>query len=230
MTSARVSSRLRNGTSLVRYAWLTHRRDALWFPLASLALFVAILVVLRSPGLRFNVARGYLGFVMPLSAGVLSAYAVLDDPAIELRFATPARPGATLLGRLGAILATQALCAGAFQLSLWAFHVDLGRLGGWAGVQLVWLVPTLALAALATAGALAAAQTTVGAALVGAVWLIEVMMRSWFQTNAQSVYLFLGALEPAHPGLPMNRWVLVVVTTLLLAISWRLLHRQERFL
>ena len=40
---------------------------------------------------RFNIVRGYLGFIVPLIGGVLAAYGVLDDPALELRFSTPVR-------------------------------------------------------------------------------------------------------------------------------------------
>ena len=40
-----------------------------------------------------------------------AAYSVLDDPALELRFATPVRAEQTLLARLGLILVIQAACA-----------------------------------------------------------------------------------------------------------------------
>src|SRR4029079_19208515 len=122
------------GASL-KYAWLTYRRDSLWFPLAFLALFVVLTSILRHPAIRFSLARAYLGFIVPLIGGVLAAYAVLDDPALELRFATPVRAEQTLFARLGLILAVQAACALVFQLFVAALGIDLSPLGGLLGVQ-----------------------------------------------------------------------------------------------
>jgi hypothetical protein len=218
-----------NGAAL-KYSWLTYRRDTLWFPLAFLALFAVIVLILRDPAVRFSIARAYLGFIVPLIGGILAAYGVLDDPALELRFATPVRAGQTLLARLGLILAVEAACALLFQLFVGALGVDLSPLGGLPGVQLVWFLPTLSLAALGTAGALAAAQTAMGAFLAGAVWLIQLLMNSWFRRNARSVFLFLGVLVPGHPDLAFNRFVLLAGSLALLLISWALLRRQERYL
>ncbi|HVR99661.1 MAG TPA: hypothetical protein VMW27_23760 [Thermoanaerobaculia bacterium] len=218
-----------NGASL-KYAWLTYRRDPLWFPLAFLALFILIVLVLRHPMARFAVARAYLGFIVPLVGGVLAAYGVLDDPALELRFSTPVRAEQTLLSRVGLVLAVQAACALLFQLFVGALGIDLSPLGGLFRVQLVWFLPTLSLAALGCAGALAGAQTAIGAFLAGAVWLVQLLMNSWFRLNARHVYLFLGVLDPGHPDLAVNQLVLFAGSTALLVVSWALLRRQERYL
>jgi len=218
-----------NGATL-KYSWLTYRRDPLWFPLASLAIFVVILLMMRHPGVRFSIARAYLGFILPLIGGILAAYGVLDDPALELRFSTPVRTGETLLARVGLILAVQAACALVFQLFAGVLGIDLSPLGNLFRVQLVWFLPTLALAALGTAGALAGAQTAMGAFLVGAVWLIELIMNSWLRLNARYVFLFLGVIVPGHPDLALNQLVLFAGSMALLLISWALLRRQERYL
>ena len=218
-----------NGAGL-KYSWLTYRRDPLWFPLAFLALFIVILLILRHPAVRFSIARAYLGFIVPLIGGILAAYGVLDDPALELRFSTPVRAEQTLLARVGLILAVQAVCALVFQIFVVALGVDLSPLGGFFSVQLVWFLPTLSLAALGCAGALAAAQTAMGAFLAGAVWLVQLMMNSWLKLNARSVFLFLGVIAPGHPDLALNRIVLFAGSMVLLLISWALLRRQERYL
>jgi hypothetical protein len=57
-----------NAASL-KYEWLTYRRDQLWFPPASLALFIAIALIMRHPAIRFTLARTYLGFIIPLTGG-----------------------------------------------------------------------------------------------------------------------------------------------------------------
>ena len=212
------------------YTWLTYRREHLWFPFALLVFFMGALVVMRHPAIRFALARAYLGFIVPLTGGILAAYAVLDDPAIELRFATPVRAGQTLLTRTGLILAVQIVCAVVFQLFAGALGVELSPLGGVLSVQLAWYVPALLLVSLGTAGSLAAAQTSVGAFLAGAVWLMQLMMKGWFETNAKYAYLFLGVLVPADPGLRVNQCVLLAASAALLFASWLMLHRQERFL
>jgi hypothetical protein len=213
-----------------KYSWLTYRRDALWFPLAFLALFLVILGIMNHPAVRFAIARAYLGFIVPLIGGILAAYAVLDDPALELRFSTPVRHGQTLVSRLGLILAVETVCAFGFQLFVGALGVPLAPLGNLLGVQLVWLVPTLALIALGCAGSLAGAQGVTGAFPVGGVWLVELMIKGWFEQNARYLFLFLGVFTPGHPDLVANRCVLLAGSLILLGISWVLLHRQERFL
>jgi hypothetical protein len=217
-------------TAAWKYAWLTYRRDSLWFPPALWALFVVIVLIMRHSAVRFNLARGYLGFILPLISGIMAAYAVLDDPVLELRFATPVRAGQTLLAPLGLIVAVQTACALSFQLFLLALKVDLSPLGGLLGIQLAWFLPTLSLIALGTAGSLAGAQTSMGAFLVGAVWLVQVMIKSWLEANAKYMHLFLGVLVPRDPDLAVNQCVLLAGSIALLSFSWALLHRQERFI
>ena len=214
----------------LKYSWLTYRRDQLWFPLAFLAIFIVILLIMRHPGVRFSIARAYLGFIIPLIGGILAAYSVLDDPALELRFSTPVRAEQTLFARLGLILAVQAACALVFQLFLGALAVDLSPLGNLLRVQLVWFLPTLSLAALGCAGSLAGAQTAMGAFLAGAVWLIQLLMNSWLRLNARHVFLFLGVIVPGDPDLTANQYTLFAGSLALLFVSWALLHRQERYL
>jgi hypothetical protein len=214
----------------LKYSWLTYRRDQLWFPLAFLALFFVILLILPNPAARYSIARAYLGFIVPLVGGILAAYSVLDDPALELRFSTPVRAEQTLLARLGLILAVQAACALVFQLFVGTLGIDLSPLGGLFRVQLVWFLPTLSLAALGCAGALAGAQTAMGAFLAGAAWLIQLLMNSWLKLNARPVFLFLGVINPGHPDLVLNQCVLFAGSLALLLLSWVLLRRQERYL
>ncbi len=214
----------------LKYSWLTYRRDQLWFPLAFLALFIVILLIMRHPVPRFSIARAYLGFIVPLVGGILAAYGVLDDPALELRFSTPVRAGQTLLARVGLILIVQIVCALSFQLFAAALGIDLSPLGGLLQVQSMWFLPTLSLAALGCAGSLAGKQTAMGAFLAGAVWLIQLLMNSWLRLNARSMFLFLRVLAPNDPGLALNQGVLFVGSAILLVISWMLLRRQERYL
>lgn len=216
--------------SLLRYTWLSYRRDTLWFPLAFLAVFVLVTAILDAPEIRFVLARTYLGFLLPLAGGVMAAYALLEDPALELRFSTPERPRELLLARLGLIVGVEATTALLYQLAAFGLGVDLRPLGTVLDVQLVWLPPCLVLVALGTAGALASAQTAMGAFLAGGAWLLHVVMKGWFVANAPAIYLFLGALEPDHPQVTANRLLLLASAVFLLVLSAALLRRQERFL
>ena len=74
--------------SSLHYCLLTSRLDQLWFPLSFWVLF-AIIGLIRGPQYILDTSRAYLGAVLPLIGGIMAAYAVLDDPALELRFATP---------------------------------------------------------------------------------------------------------------------------------------------
>ena len=215
---------------MIRYAWLTYRRELLWFPGALLAFFVVMTWMMRAPDIRFTIGRAYLGFFVPLVGGILAAYAVLDDPALELRFATPARLSQILLTRLGLILAVQAAGALVFQLAAAAMGIDFSPLGGIGATQLAWLVPTLTLAALGLGGSLATAHSATGAFLAGAAWLVQLLMKGWILANARHLYVFMGVLEPAHPDLRSNQGALLATTLGLLALSWGLLHRRERYL
>ncbi|HSA99228.1 MAG TPA: hypothetical protein VLE49_01160 [Anaerolineales bacterium] len=215
----------------LRYTLLTSRFDQLWFPLAFWALFVVI-GILRGPEYILDTSRAYLGAVVPLISGIMAAYAVLDDPALELRFATPIPAAQTLLERLMPTFIIQVLCALTYQVFAITLGVDfLSTFGNWINVQWIWLIPTLSLMALGCFCAIAAAQTATGALLVGMVWIVELVARGWFAYNAGKYFLvFMGPLMPDHPDLFANYISLTALTVAFLFIAWALLHRQERFI
>lgn len=216
----------------LRYSLLTYRFDQLWFPLAIWALFVVICLFLQRSDQVMNTTRGYLGAALPLIAGILAAYAVLDDPTLELRFATPISAGQTLFERLSLILVVQAVSALSFQVFVLALGGDFSVLGTVWDVQLAWLVPSLALMALGSLGALLAAQTMVGALLIGVVWIVELIAREWFaaQDGWRYLLVFMSALMPDHPFLRGNQLALVLLAALLFVAAGLLLRRQERFI
>lgn len=215
-----------------RYALLTTRLDQLWFPAAFWALFVLLAWIMRLDRDAAGLAAGFLGCVLPLIGGVMAAYAVLDDPALELHFAS-ARPAWVMLAeRLGAILAVIAAAALTYQLAMAGLGISLAGLGAPLARQLAWLAPSLALMALSIAAALAVAQTTPAAMIVGFVWILQILLRGWFASarGARYVYLFMGALSPAHPSLPANQASLLLLSLLLLAAAVLLLKQQERYI
>ncbi len=215
----------------LRYTLSTYRLDQLYLPAAFWVLFAIICLFRGTPQYGLDMARAYLGAVVPLIGGIMGAYAILDDPALELRFAAPARAERFLAERLGLILAIQAICALSFQAFVLALGADLSPLGGVFAVQLAWLIPTLSLMTLGCVGSLLAAQTMSGAFLAGLTWLIELLARGWLaRNNGKYALIFMGALMPEHPDLIANQITLFTLSIMFLLAAWLLLHRQERYI
>lgn len=215
----------------LKYTLLTYRLDQLWFPLAFWAFFVILTLLLREQVDDFNIARAYIGVAIPLIGGFMAAYAILDDPAIELRFATPIRAAQILFERTFLILLVQAVCALAFILFALLIGVDFSPLGDAFALHLSWLVPTVVMIALGTFGAILGAQTMIGSFLVGLVWIIEVIIRDGMAVNNwKYAYIFMGILAPEHPDLAANQMALFALSAAFLFLTWLLLHKQERYI
>jgi hypothetical protein len=215
----------------LRYTLLTSRLDQLWLPAVFWVLFAMVVLFRSGADATLDMTRAYLGAVVPLVGGILAAYAVLDDPALELRFATPLRAERLLLERLGLIFIVQSVCAISFQGFALVLEADFVMLGSWGDVQMAWLVPTLSLMGLGCAASLMGAQPMTGAFTVGLVWLIELVARGWLANNAgKYLLIFMAALIPEHPALVANRICLLLLSTALLVAAWALLKRQERYI
>jgi hypothetical protein len=217
--------------SSLRYLLLTSRFDQLWFPLAFWVLFV-IIGVIRGPEYILDTARAYLGATIPLIGGIMAAYAVLDDPALELRFATPIPAAQTLLERLAPAFVIQALAALTFQGFILLMGINISPIGTWFDVQLAWLVPTLSLMAFGSLMALLAAQTSTGAVLTGLVWIVQLVARGWFAGHkiGQYILIFMSSLMTDHPALRANQITLALLSIAFFLLGWCLFHRQERYL
>lgn len=216
----------------LRYLLLTARFEQVWFPLAFWALFV-IIAFIRGESYLVDTARAYLGAVIPLGGGILAAYALLDDPTLELRFATPIGSARMLLERLAPTFVVQVFFALVYQLFALALGADFSTaFPTWSALQLAWLVPTLALMALGCFSALVGARATTGALLAGMVWLVQLVARSWFADNRVGQYLliFMSPFMLDHPALRANQIGLGVISLVLFFASWALLQRQERYI
>ncbi|MFZ6029011.1 MAG: hypothetical protein ACOYYS_14960 [Chloroflexota bacterium] len=217
----------------IAYSLLTYRLDQVWFPAGLWALFAIILLIMRGTADQaFNMARSYLGAVMPLTAGIMAAYALLEDPALELRFAIRLPAWKALAERLAITFAIAAITALGFQGVTALLGVSLEPLGGFWAIQLAWLAPTLALMALGCTVSLAFGQSNGGAIVVGLVWLMELLLRGWFIDHRWARYLlvFFGILAPEHPSLPANQVTLLLLAALLLLGAQHLFKQQERYI
>ncbi len=216
----------------LRYQLLTYRLDQLWLPAALWALFAIMSALMRASSNYFNIATAYLGFVLPLIGGVMGAYAILDDSALELQMTTPRPAWALLLERLGTIFVIQALAAISFQIYLEAFGVDLAPLGGVLARQAVWAVPCLTCIALGSAISFVVAQSLPAAMVTALLWLVQLLLRDGFQSDpiGRFIFLFLGVRDPHNPDLLGNQLCLSGLACLFFLIAWTFFKRQERYL
>ncbi len=221
----------RNGFSL-KYMLLTYRLDMLWLPVAFWALFLVIATMIKNEPAGFPATVAYLGAALPLIGGILAAYAVLEDPALELQFATPRPVWQMLAERIGMILVISTVCAFTYQGALLLIQVDLAPLGGFWARQLAWLAPTLATVSLGSAVAFANRHGTGGAAIIGMIWIMQIILRDWFLQSpwARYILLLMGSNYPDHPALRANQCVLMGSAVALLVGAWLLLRRQERYI
>lgn len=214
-----------------RYSVLTCQLDQLWLTAALWALFVLLLVIFEEPGRGLALVRGYLGMIAPLTGGIGAAYAILHDPALELRFAAPIPPWRHLLERLLFVLAVEAIAVLAFVLVAVAWGIDLTRLGSPSQIFLTWLVAGLGLASLGCCLALVGRHAIVGAFAVGFVWMVELIVRKSLTVGwGPFVFYFLGVMEPEHPQLVASQIFLLVFSMGLWALSVRMLRFRENYL
>ena len=217
----------------LRYTLLTTRFDQIWFPLSLFVLFI-IIGVLRGSEYAGDTARAYLGGAVPLVGGIMAAYAVLEDPALELRFAAPISASQTLLERLIPTFAIQTV------LSLLYIFFTLVIMGSdttqavsslWV-VMMMWFTPLVAMMAIGSLVSLLAARSVTGAMVAGLVWLVQIVARGWFAGHPVGKYLlvFMAPLMPDHPDLYANQIVLLALSLIFLFTGWRLFHRQERYI
>jgi hypothetical protein len=207
------------------------RADPFILPAAVWALFVIMTGMLHDR-LGTNIVSAYLGFTMPLLSGILGAYAILDDPSLELTLSTPRPAWITIGERLGVILAFQAGLALAFQLAAAALGLDMNYLGGPVVRQLAWAIPALAMAALGAAASFLFANCTSGALMAGFAWILQVILRGWFinDETRRCFLLFAGVMAPGYPFVVVNQIVLTGISIGLLMLGVWLFRKQERYL
>lgn len=208
------------------------RRDLLWLPGSMLALFALIAALMSGEPRQPDTVKGFLGVVVPLLGGILAAYAVLDDPALELLFASPLTAARLLFRKLAGPALVTAVTALAYMAVMTGLGFDWRAAGGLAEAFWSWVVPSAGLVALGCAASLAAGQCAGGALAVGLVWIVELVARGWFlrRDAASLIFLFMGTFSPADPRLLANRLCLASASAALLAAAWGLLLHRERYL
>ncbi len=115
-----------NATIPFTYRMRTHQSGQFWLPAAIWAFFVIVIGFFgKSIPSVVEISISYIGVVLPLLGGILGAYAILDDPVLELHFASPRSAIQMLLERTIIIFGLLTICAITFQVFLHFLAVDL---------------------------------------------------------------------------------------------------------
>ena len=215
----------------LKYTFQVFQKDHFWLPIAIMTLFVIITLFIAEAN-RYNTARAFLGFVLPLIAGGLSAYGFLADSALELQFTTSRSAWRMIFERLGIIFSVIIMTSLSFQLVVALVGVSLSPLGGLFLRQLVWFVPSLTLLVLGGAASLMARSSNGGFALVGGIWITQLILRGWFARKPilRNILLFYGVMDPLGSPRFYNYLTLLAISILLLWITNNLLSKQERYI
>lgn len=215
----------------LKYTFLTFKLDGIYLSVLFLGLFVIICLFQLEQEHLYDMSRAYLGVVIPMVGGIMGAYSILDDPVLELRFATPIRMERLLFERFTGVFLLQTVCAVVFQIFIYIVGGDLSGVGSQWHVQLAWVIPTVSMIALGVLTSLMGKLPIIGTAITSLVWLIELLARGWLAHNNGKYFLvFMGALMSDHPDILANQIVLAVVTVFFMIISWMLLRKQERYI
>ncbi len=170
--------------------------------------------------------------VLPLIGGILGAYAILDDPALELQFASPRTAIRMIFERLLVILTVLAVSAVTYQVFIHWIGLDMSEYGNIWQQQASWIVPCLAMTLLGFVSAFATAHSTTAAMLVGMIWIVQVIARDWFLSTPAASYFFLftGALYPKVNTVLSSQVTLLGLSLFFLVTGWLLFQRQERYI
>ncbi len=186
---------------------------------------------------RFQAARGLLALLengLPLIGGLLAAFVVGSDPAIELHLAaaTPYRFTAGL--RLALIILWTTLCTGGAALVITAAGYWLAILQSLSIGEsiLLWLAPLLWFIGAGATLALLLRSRAASGALLGMVWIAQFIFKPQFLQNGvlERVYLFLTEEAGVPSYWLANRLILLAIALALLGLTMLLLGRSESLL
>lgn len=231
---------MKNGFTRARYELRALGASVLALPPLVVAIFLGVSLlaayndthVSQSAALvHHDLAAGVLyllEFGIPPVAGLAAAQLIAHDPAKELHLAVVRPYRHTMLLRLAlfglwTLLVTAAVCMAASRTGYWLVTREAPQ------DQLTWLAPLVWCIGLGAALALALRSTVASSAILGMLWLGELLLRDYFLGNAvlQKMFLFLTIVEPRAAYWLANRLTLVGMGLVLLAGTALLLRNNE---
>lgn len=219
--------------------WMYEARRTGWPAVAAPGLCVVLLAlaVILANASGYGQAEvnrqlaGGLELLPPLAGAVAATFAVLQDSGLELQLSLGRPYRLALLARLMMALGLTSVvafgCATYLSLS--------GRLAAPSGLgaaQLIWLAPTLWMAAAGALVGVALRSPAAGAGLLAIGWLLEEVKHDSFLATAglRPLFLFATTFAPGAPFWVANRLALLGSSLLLVTAWWQLLGRPERLL
>ncbi|MBA3823147.1 MAG: hypothetical protein H0X24_04470 [Ktedonobacterales bacterium] len=233
---ATIFTRLRYELRII--GWLN-----LLVPVFAVVGFVALVVLVAWDDLHNGVANASVNadnirylrrlpeYMLPLAGSIVASALTLADPVCELHLTLPRAYRATAVRRMGVLTLWLAVLGVAivevirlfgFWHLPWVFPQD----------QLTWAAPTLALVALGASLALLLRNRAASSAILGVVWIGEILFGGFLQQYdaTKYTYLFLSSEVPSAGYWLGNRLALMGVAVVLLAMMWALLGRNEALL
>jgi hypothetical protein len=166
---------------------------------------------------------------LPLAAAILSATIAVRDDALEVQLTLPriyARTallrGALLFGWVAALEIVSTVALGII------FPAVVS--GSLARALLVWLAPALWLAGIGWLLALVLRSRAVAIALVGTIWIAQLVFHGYFasQAWARPWFLFATVYVPGAAFWWANRAELVATGVVLCLVAWLIVANPER--
>lgn len=212
-----------------------------------LALFAAFLSANHVDPARF--LSGGLEIILPIATAVVVATITSQDPALELHLAAPRTYVLTALKRLAMIVGWAMFIALLSSVLLSVRHMAYTplQLDSWAApltfltTQLTWLAPLLWMVALGLCLALLLRSRTASIAILGGIWILEIIFKDGLAATAwlHPIFLFPTTLSlfptPLIPDSVFWAWLIsryeILGTGLvLLLLGWLLLRNPESLL
>jgi hypothetical protein len=215
----------------IKYNLQIFQKDLFLFPIAFMALFLLI-TALMNDNTQASIARSFLGFVLPLIASGLAAYAYLEDKALELKFTTNQKSITFIAKRLSVILIVIILTAFIFQAGLKILNITVPIQVYWLYTQMSWLIPSLFAITLSGVISLVAKSSNLSFSLMGAFWILQVALKGWFAENSilKFIFYFLATMKPETQDAYTNLISLTILSVVCLILTNILIKKQERYI
>jgi len=166
---------------------------------------------------------------LPLTAGILLSTVAVQDASLELLLTMPAAYRRIVFLRFALILSWTLLVELLATLALYAFlpWVPVKPL---AAGQLTWLAPSLWLAGAGILLALLLRSQASSGAILGCVWIFQLVFHGYFAQNGwtRPWFLFATLYTPGASFWLANRLELIATALVLLAAAWCFLRDPER--
>ena len=197
-----------------------------------------MLTIMQVDHLRISqVFTASLEMVLPLTAGLLTAFVASYDTAIELQMTMPKTYRVTAFFRLSLIIVWTS-CIALFS-SMFMYHLRFWRVPSqvetWTVLpqfligQLTWIAPLFWLVGVGFSLALCIRSRSASSALLGGIWMIEAIFYGYFATSdwLKPLFLFPTTLAPSISFWLSNRIELLITAFILLLLDWSMVRNTE---